>query len=188
LNKEDIKKYWEFLDQDEVDVRAFTPGETELDKKISKGGRWVKSKKDFIRFCQKYNGKANIYAGVLPREKKSKEGITKINKIWVELDAEREEDGATPEESLEEAKEVMQKIRNDFRDYGLPLVVMSGNGYHLIWKIKPVKVNDRNREKVDKKLKAFIKEIKEEYETEKVEIDTAVGDLARILKFPELFL
>ena len=36
LNKEDIKKYWEFLDQDEVDVRAFTPGETELDKKYQK--------------------------------------------------------------------------------------------------------------------------------------------------------
>lgn len=184
LNKEDIRYYCDFLGHEKYDFRAFTPRKSNLETNIKKGNLWASNKDEVINLCEKYNEKSNIYLGVLPRESKKKEGIKRVDKIWMELDAKRREDGTASDEKLNKAKKIMEDIRNDYRDYGLPLVVMSGNGYHLIWEIESIELNDKNRKMVDNKLHSFVHELKREYETEDVEVDTAVGEIARILKIP----
>lgn len=186
MNEEDIKHYYEFLGHDIYDVRAFTPEDSTLDTDITDTQR-VEDVETFINFCQKHDGKANIYAGVLPKsaDGKGKDAVQTVDKVWIELDAERTDTGAASEGMVDGAKNVADTIIDDHQEkFGRPLLVMSGNGYHLIWEIPPIDIDDTNREKLNQQLKEFCHYFKREYETDTVEVDTAVGELARILKIP----
>lgn len=188
MKKKDIEKFYDFLDNDEVELRAieYYEEDGEIKSRIA-DLEHVKSKDDFVKFCEKHDGNANIYAGVHQRRPggSTMDDVVSVKCIPIDIDSEREKNQAATKEELRKAENVMGKIYNDYvtSDKGTPLVAMSGNGYHLYFKIPEIEVTDENRVEISKKLQAYIKNLKHEYEEEGVNIDN-VGDLPRIMKVP----
>lgn len=100
------------------------------------------------------------------------ECVEKIKYILIDLDPKRASNTNATDEQLEQAEELAKKISED---YGKPFIyALSGNGYHLIYKVE----NGTNKDQI----KAMLKKLDEKYTNEKVSVDTAVFNPSRITK------
>lgn len=179
MNEEQSQKYYALLNQKQTELRAIIP------EKGVEETTHVDKQKDFLTFCNKWSGKANVYAGIHERKRGGtlSKDVNCVKLIALDIDVPREKNTAATEEELKKCKE----FTNDFLDeyetkFGKASVVMTGNGFQVIWKIKPILLDDKNRLQVEKKIKAFIDQLKDKYNSSKVGRFDQIGDLARILK------
>jgi hypothetical protein len=182
LKKEDSEAFYKFLEHRKfTEVRIIDPrqGLQEV--------AFVDNVNDFFAICEKYDGKANVYVGV--NERYTKEGkaehVSGLSIIPIDVDPVRQKGQASTDEELECARGKLLQITNWLKeefDYS-PFTTMSGNGYHLFIKIPAIPLNDFNRDTVQAKVEAFIHEIQDKFNDEKVHIDSTF-DLPRIMKCP----
>ncbi|KKK49139.1 hypothetical protein LCGC14_3138070, partial [marine sediment metagenome] len=125
-----------------------------------------------------------IYAGVHERDiggSKAKD-VKTIRIIAIDVDSIHPVNQAANKQELERCKkEVFLMIDGLALKYGRPNIIMTGNGYQLLWKIRPINVNDDNRLTIENKLKKFITNLQKKYDSDSMKIDQ-IGDLPRILK------
>ena len=179
----DIQAYYNFLDhKGETEIRVI-----DLKKEKILSIDFVDNEKKFIDVCTKWNGKGNVYAGINERKKggRKREDVLSVKIIPLDIDAPHPKELPAAENEMQKAKVVVEKIYNDFVRGGFkkPMIVMSGNGYQILWKIPKIEITDKNRDIIEKKIHNFIKEMKKKYEENEVKIDQ-IGDLPRILKIP----
>lgn len=183
---EEIEKYYHFLDHKETELRTIEiykeGGET---KSRIKEVAHVSNLDELLAFCEKWDGKGNIYAGIHERKigGTKSEDVIRVKTIPLDIDAIRPTSEAATEAELKRAKEICDNVCEKYKHYGKPMLVMTGNGYQILWKISPIEVNDDNRELIEKKIKKFIKKFIKEFTCEKAQLDQ-IGDLPRILKVP----
>jgi|SRR3989339_1186231 len=156
---------------------------------------------DFILACGTHSGHDNVYAGLqsrpqcmlnlAPNELRPLPSTTKAEDIeilqtfFVDIDPVRPRDCASTQSELELAREVAKQIIDWARKQGYrkPLVVMSGNGYHLFFSLPATILTPEKRGEIASKIKCFEKAIKDNFETAAVKIDT-VSDFPRIVRVP----
>lgn len=183
--KMERKKYFELLDQKRTELRSIKYERVlnKVEAKIAEV-REVSNFEDFDAFCEKWNGKANVYAGIHERVEggTKKDHVVCVKVIALDIDSKHPINQAATDQELEACKkETFEMVADLERSYGRPSIVMTGNGYQLLWKIRPIDLNQENRESVEKKIQAFINGIQKKYNSEHKQIDQ-IGDLPRILK------
>ena len=97
--------------------------------------------------------------------------------LLVDVDADRPAGISTNDEELDRAKHKVQQIRKDLTLDGwpLPICAMSGNGYHLLYRID-LPVDDHQ------KIKNVVLGLHHKYSDDHVTIDKVVHNQARITK------
>lgn len=187
MKKSDVINTYKLLGHNsETELRLIYPR-----KDINKSTKilFVKTEKEFIKVCEKYDGEYNIYAGINERTQGGTEAVDVIScsTIVIDVDPVRsngiKNDPSTQEEldnSLITAKAIVARL---VKEDGLlpPSIAMSGNGVQLWYKIPLTQIIDSNREDVESRIKKFISNIQNEYNDQTVHIDQ-IGDLPRIIK------
>lgn len=206
MNRKHEQQTWSFLGGNlghkPVEVRVIKPGRGVL------ADRMVSSELEFWKLCDRYDGEANIYAGLNERRQDletGKEGAKKsdIVAVWtipIDIDPIRTSHGASPGElkelqkqpstdaELEHAKEAGEAVKLWFQNQGFfrPSMAMSGNGVAMWCAVPRYELGANGaRETWEQKLKAFLTEVQGAIPDElqdKVKIDTNVYDVTRILK------
>lgn len=181
INIKDIEKTYDILaHENETEIRLIDPH-----KKSTPISIFVTNKKDFIKECQKYNGQYNIYAGINERKKNgtlAKDVIT-VKTIVIDIDPERPTGTASTNKELQLAKEKAFEIEQKAVDNGFqrPAKAMSGNGIQLWFTFPKINITEKNRLEIEGKVKRFIKNIQNSFNSKEVKIDQ-IGDLPRIIK------
>lgn len=171
MNKEDIKRFYEFLGH---------KNQSELRLINEKGiiQKWVKDIDKFIEEIKNYNGEYEIYVGINEREENGDrdEDIKFITNIGHDIDAHGENS------DISKAQEVALKIQKDCEDKGYekPLLLCSGRGFWVIHHLPPIENTYENV----KKIKEFGKWVKGKYELEGIELDSTVYNPSRIVRVP----
>lgn len=141
------------------------------------------------------NGVAQCYCGLNPRRRKlwpdapnhllllgsggRKESIPRITAVLIDFDPVRPNGVPSNQEELTLARDRAREVARWLREQGArsPLVVMSGNGYHLLYRIPP-----QNPETFPRQLRQFLEYIADRFGGRGVEIDRGVWDAPRITK------
>lgn len=187
INKKDVKLYYGLLDHQQTELRAisFYENQGKIHTKVEEVSE-TKNPVECLNFCLRWHSKANIYAGIherTPKGTKTKD-VVGIRLIGLDIDSKHPRDEAANEEELQKCREFTKKLVEKYvKRFGRPNVIMTGNGFQVIWKIRQIPINDKNRDLIEKKLKKFITDVKEHNPSIDVNIDQ-IGDLARILKIP----
>jgi len=202
MNRKHEQQTWSFLGHAPVEVRVIKPGRGVL------ADRMVESELELWKLCDRYDGEANIYAGLNERRQDlltGKEGAKKsdIVAVWnvpIDIDPIRTSPGASPSElkelqkqpstdaELEYAIQAGAAVKLWFQNQGFfrPSMAMSGNGVALWCAVPRYELGANGaRETWEQKLKAFLTEVQGVIPDElqdKVKIDTNVYDVTRILK------
>lgn len=105
--------------------------------------------------------------------------ITDYKWLLIDLDPERPAGISSSNEELKEAKITAQRVCSWLSDQGFeePIITMSGNGYHLLYKIDLVNT-DENKSIVERVLKS----LDMLFSSDLVKVDTGVFNPARISK------
>ena len=99
--------------------------------------------------------------------------------ILLDFDTERPSGTSSSNEELEKSHQKAVKIYQTLKEYGFgePVTALSGNGYHLLYK-----VNFENTPENAQLVKDFLETLSRLYSDNMVEIDTSVFNPARICK------
>lgn len=188
MNKENIIKTYELLNHDtETEIRLIDPSKDPTNKKPPRN-IFIKNKNDFLECCACFEGKYNIYAGINERKTNGtqKEDVISVSTIILDIDPIRthgiKDDPSTQEElneSLKTAREICAQFKQE--NEIIPSIAMSGNGIQLWFKIPKYKIDDRNRDEFESRIKTFTNTIQQKYNNSKIKIDQ-IGDLPRIIK------
>lgn len=160
----------------------------------------VSTEDEFIKVCQRWDGKAQIDYGLNERREGFRDGKTEhqtataediaaITRIVIDIDpirAEGFEGQPSTDEELNHAFKASEYLAQWHEERGFlrPARVMSGNGYQLWFACPQWDVTDANREQVKASLKAFEQEFRDalpELFRDKVTID-GTHDLTRMLQ------
>jgi len=182
FNKEDASKFFEFLNHARfTEVRVIDP-HTGLIEDI-----FVDNLNGFLAVCEKHDGKANIYVGV--NERFTKEGkaehVSTLSIIPVDVDPVRPKGQASTDAELELARQKTEQIKKWLKENFdcMPFITMSGNGFHIFIKTPLVSLDGFNRPAIEEKLEAFVHQIQEKFNDDRVRIDSTF-DLPRVMKVP----
>ena len=111
--------------------------------------------------------------------------IARRDWLLVDLDPERKAGTSSTNAEKETAYKVMRQIYKICIDapgkphFPAPQIVGdSGNGYHLLWKLDGVD----NTPDAERAVSGFLEELKKQYDTPQVHIDTSVSNASRICK------
>lgn len=168
MNESDIQKHYEFLaHKHETEIRLISP-----EKKVT--SCFVHNLQELLDLCKEHSGKSHIYIGINERKKRGtkSEDIENIQNFVLDIDSKG---------NFVLAQETALKIQKEATEQGFkePLLICSGNGFHLYFALSPIPNTEENREK----LKAFGNKLKKKYEQEGFEIDSAVFEPARVMRF-----
>lgn len=171
LNLNDLKKHYEWLNfEKECELRIVS----DSDEKDVKS-YFCKNLQEVIEKVKEFNGVKHIYIGINERTPGGTrtEHIPSFNNIVIDVDVKNISQSG-------EAEKVMKQLVKDLlrEGYKEQLVIFSGKGYHIYSKINPTSTTEENRDK----LKMWGKKIKDKYETDIVEIDSAVFEPARVMR------
>ena len=99
--------------------------------------------------------------------------------MLIDIDPVRESDCSATDEEKEKAYWLGRVVSRDLREAGWPkpVVVDSGNGYHLLYRVD-LPVDDKDL------VRNCLRALASEYDCEQVKIDTGVFDARRIAKLP----
>lgn len=99
--------------------------------------------------------------------------------LLIDIDRHETKNPATDKE-LDAADELADKVVNYLKSGGWeePIKVMSGNGYHLYYKLDKVPNSDYNKDAI----KDFLKDLAAIFDNDLVKIDTSVFNASRIIK------
>ena len=173
----DVKKFIKFLDhKNEWELRFIYPRWIGEKPPLQ---FWVKTEEEFIKKCEEFNGKANLYVGINERKENGNkdEDVEYITNVGHDIDA---HDGNP--ESFVKAQEVALKIKEMSVELGYkePMILCSGRGFWVIHHITPIKNTSDNILRI----KEFGRRIKEKYEIEGIELDSTVYNPSRITRIP----
>ena len=172
MNKNDVEQFYDYLDQKETELRVIIPHGSA--KSVH-----VNNKEDFVKECQKYNEKRQVYAGVNERKHLGTlaEDVLKIQRIPIDIDSTHPKDEAATQKELDnaysETGEIINFIKTEY-DCFPNLITMSGNGYCLFYNLDLPKEHEQQ-------VQEFLRQLKQKFDNEKIRIDN-VGDLPRIIK------
>lgn len=176
FNEEDIRRFYRWLghrsdEYTELRIIPWPPGSARVEQ------YWVQDEKNFIKWCKKWNGRQQIYVGINPRRESGvgeDKDVPRVAAIPFDVDSPHPKKEAATDEELAQAKKRMIELVSWMRlqGYNMPLVAMSGNGYHVIQKTDiPVD------EDLPHKLEAYFHEAP----TEGMD---SIFNLSRIIKVP----
>jgi len=177
FNAKDVRQFYTLLGhypQEWTELRIIDPN-----KKKVVDRAWVNNQRDFVSFCEKWNGKANVYVGLNPRPSNTaslQNEIKRVTLIPLDVDPEHPKDEPSNEKELKWALDEGRKIV-DFlkeREFSDPYVAMSGNGIHII---KSVDIKVENYEEIREQIKRYFTKLP-------VKVDHANCDLTRVFKVP----
>jgi hypothetical protein len=176
VNKEDIIKYWKFLNhKKQTEIRALKPRWFEGEKFPK--SIFVSNSEDLIKEIEKLNGEYNVYIGLNERKTNGTEDsdVEYITNIGHDIDAH-----GSGEDGLLVAGQVAMKIMDKCKEQGFkePLIINSGHGYWVIHHVAPIENNEENC----KKIKEFGLRIKKKQEVKLINFDTAVYNPSRIAR------
>lgn len=105
--------------------------------------------------------------------------IEKYRWILLDFDPERPTNQNSTEAEREEAEFIMGEVWGFLTEHGFPepIMVMSGNGYQLLFPFDAPKT-------AEKTVRQFLRLLDRMFSTDKVKVDTKVYDLARIARLP----
>lgn len=105
--------------------------------------------------------------------------VTAYEWLFIDLDPSRPAGISSNEEEFEKAKELAEKVKYElvWKGFHEPVEAISGNGYHLLFKVNLQK-NEENIQKV----KDFLNKLSEEFSDEFVKIDVTNYNPSRICK------
>jgi len=152
-------------------------------------------KDQFIEDVLTFNSDGyTCYAGIQPRDPalleitkaSTKKNIIDLCFLYLDVDPIRPKGTNATNKEKKRCLEVAKKIQQGLKKMGYkkPILTSSGNGNWLLMPIPEIKITDENRDEIDKRLKAWGKQMKEKFQGEGIEIDTNVHDLRRITKIP----
>lgn len=178
LNAEDIKKYYSFLNHDNItEVRPIRP-KWHYDKNPPRS-YFINSVEELIEVIKNLDGEFNVYIGINSRNKNGKEDndVSYITNIGHDIDAHE-----SKKEGLMIANQIAAQMVIDCQEKGYeePLVLDSGRGYWVIHHIAPIENTEENR----KKVKEFGRLICSKYKQDKIEMDSTVYNPSRITRVP----
>jgi P4 family phage/plasmid primase-like protien len=178
INKEDIIKYWKFLNhKNQTEIRAIRPRWFECEPKARVKSIFISNAKQLVEEIEKLNGEYNIYIGINERKDRGTgdADVEFITNIGHDIDAH-----GTGDDGLIVAGQVAMKIIDSCKENGFkePLIVNSGHGYWVIHHIPPIKNTEENA----KKIREFGLRIKKKHEVEFINFDTAVYNPSRIAR------
>lgn len=109
----------------------------------------------------------------------SKNDITSYRLILIDFDPQRPSETSSSNEELEAAHQKAVQVFQKLKEYGFPepVTAMSGNGYHLLYR-----VNLDNTAENEALVGDFLKAADNAYSDSRIKIDTAVKDPNRICK------
>ena len=101
--------------------------------------------------------------------------------IFVDLDPVRLPDVSSTDAELELARDkAVQVARGLLAQYdAAEIVAMSGNGYHLLYRLDPPLPNNPES---TKRVEQFLKDLNEKYSDDAVKVDVSVSNAARIIR------
>lgn len=179
----DIKRTYDLLDhKEETEIRCI---EANKDKpKVF--SNYAGDFKSFKEICKQYSGsKFNVYAGIQERKKNGTkdQDVTTVGIFPIDIDPVRQKNTSSTNHQLKKAEKVANKVVEYIESIGnsKPSLNMSGNGYQLWCRLRPIKINDNNRAEITKKLHAFQTEIQKKFKTKEVNIDS-IHNLSRVMK------
>lgn len=105
--------------------------------------------------------------------------IVKYKWLFIDCDPERASGTSSSDEELHQAEQTAERVRTFLAERGFkePIKAMSGNGYHLLYRIEL-----DNTEKNRKTIENCLKVINLFCQSDKVKIDTAVSNPSRVCK------
>ena len=121
----------------------------------------------------------NEYNGLFKGRTTNDENITAYKILLIDLDTKRETGTSSSSEELEKSHQKAVNVYQTLKEYGFgePITALSGNGYHLLYK-----VNFENTPENAQLVKDFLETLSRLYSDNMVEIDTTVHNPARICK------
>ena len=174
FNEVDVRQFYHWLDHHPDEYTEIRIIEWPPPGKVIQ--RWVQNEKDFVKLCRKWSGKRQVYAGINPRfqEEGKDEDVRRVTGIPFDVDSLHPTKEASNDEELAQAEKRMVELVSWMRiqGYNLPLVAMSGNGYHVIQKTDILVDDD-----LPSKLEAYFHEAP----TEGLD---SIFNLSRIIKVP----
>lgn len=102
--------------------------------------------------------------------------------LLVDIDRAQKAKSPATEEELKSARLTAMQIKNFTTSLGFsePVVVMSGNGYHLYYRLDDLPNNDESTRLISKTLQNLARK----FNNNSVHIDTSVSNASRITKIP----
>jgi hypothetical protein len=184
FNESDARQFYKWLRHGTGEFTEVRVIEWNPESKGRSTQFFVTNEEDFIKVCQTWNGKRQVYAGINPRVREggTAEDVKHITGFPFDID------GPTPDKRKQAATELEVKVaeswKNDLvnlikQQFGIePYIDFSGNGYRVCL---PCDITVTNQEEIDAKLKLFFTEYKEKLKLP--EFDN-ISDLPRIIKVP----
>ncbi len=183
MNKQNIIKFYELLKhENQTEIRCL-----KLDKNFKPLPKetkifFVSSQEEFLKKCKEQDGKYNLYSGLNERKLNCKEAkdVLYVKNIFGDIDCIKK---PATKRDMVEALKVVNDIVSDIKKQtkAEPTIIMSGNGYQLLYAIPRIDLDDSNREQIQLQIQTFLKELIEKYSNDKVKLDQ-VGDLPRIIR------
>lgn len=179
FNESGARKFYQWLSHKpseftEIRIIAWPPGSALVIQ------RWVQNEDAFIELCREWSGKRQCYVGINPRKREggSKEDVSRVTAIPFDVDSKHPTDEAATDEELAQAQNRVIELNSWIRTQGYkaPLIVMSGNGYHVLQKVD-IPIDEDLPSILEKKLEAYFHEAP----TEGMD---SIFDLPRIIKIP----
>jgi len=169
-------------------------GETEIRVLSDKGAQsfFAETRKKFLGIVDREHGKGDIYVGLherIPGGTRSGDVVV-VRFLPFDIDIRRKKGQGATEEQLKKAFALAQEIKSYMinQDYERPTILMSGNGYWLLFPMETIRLTSRNRKEVEKKFKGFGRSIIKRFRTGAEELgctlDENVYDLARCVRVP----
>lgn len=172
----DVKSHYEFLShKKQTEIRLIVDKDMRSKYQESEWSKsiYIKCLEELINIVKSYSGERHIYIGVNER----RENGSKINDIDTINNFVLDIDNKT---NLIETQQIIFKIKEEALSQGFqePLIISSGNGYHIYFSIKPIDNSNENRNKI----KAVGKSIKDKYQNDFCIIDDSVFEPARVMR------
>lgn len=184
MKKDDVSKYYRLLGHSRIEMRAIRyNGDGTL--KIAET-KEVNDESEFVAYCEKWNGQANVYAGINERRPggTTAKDVIAVNLFGIDCDAIHPKDQAATNEELDRCKTAVMMLADSLatsHGWGFPSIVMTGNGYQLLYCIEPIPLDDQNRNQISRKIQELMKKVIKEHPSPDYKLDN-IHDLPRILK------
>ena len=176
FNEGDARKFYKWLghkpsEYTEIRIIPWPPGLAPVIQ------RWVQNEDAFIELCREWSGKRQCYVGINPRKREGGEAedVARVVGIPFDVDSDHPVKEAATDQEVAKAKQRTIELNSFLRTQGYkaPLIIMSGNGFHVLQKIDiPVD------EDLPSKLESYFHEA-----VPNEDLDS-IFDLPRIIKIP----
>jgi hypothetical protein len=191
VNRQEIKNLWQIIEvspRSIIEMRAIKGREVSCKRfHASNYPSPDAMQQAFEEAALRYNNSGfNIYIVMNPIKPECKGGSASDDDIdcrkllLIDIDRALPSKAPASESELEAAEVLAKQIRDYLKEGGLkdPIVVMSGNGYHLYYKLDAVDNNPENTAQIE----IFLKKLAEKFDNQDVKVDTCVYNASRITK------